>query len=215
MRILVPICLFVAACSPTLSTPPEGVGFGNYVDYAAQREAQLSGGAVMSGPSYPATTALSGPGAVSTGPIPGPVTSGPAASGPIDTNHSGISDEQSFSAVSGRETIESDKERLARQRAAYQVVAPTALPARPGATGPSIVAYALSTTNRRGEPAYRRSGGSAAKAARACARYTGPDLAQEAFLKAGGPERDPNGVDPDGDGFACSWDPAPFRTVRR
>ena len=38
-----------------------------------------------------------------------------------------ISDEQDFSAVSSRETIESDKERLARNRAQYQVVQPTAI----------------------------------------------------------------------------------------
>ena len=28
---------------------------------------------------------------------------------------------------------------------------------------------------------------------------------------AGGPERDQFGIDPDGDGYACSWDPSPFR----
>ena len=37
--------------------------------------------------------------------------------------------------------------------------------------------------------------------------------AQEAFLKAGGPERDRYGLDPDGDGFACRWDPTPFRAA--
>ena len=38
-------------------------------------------------------------------------------------------------------------------------------------------------------------------------------LAQEEFLRTGGPERDKLGVDPDGDGFACAWDPRPFRTA--
>ncbi|CAN0586593.1 unnamed protein product, partial [Ectocarpus sp. 12 AP-2014] len=37
------------------------------------------------------------------------------------------------------------------------------------------------------------------------------DQAQIAFLEAGGPEKDRNGMDPDGDGFACNWDPTPFR----
>ena len=32
-------------------------------------------------------------------------------------------------------------------------------------------------------------------------------------LPCGGPERDPRGLDPDGDGFACDWDPAPFRAA--
>ena len=45
----------------------------------------------------------------------------------------------------------------------------------------------------------------------ACARYGSPDLAQQAFLAAGGPDRDRRGLDPDGDGFACAWDPRPFR----
>ena len=38
-----------------------------------------------------------------------------------------------------------------------------------------------------------------------------PDQAQQDFLAKGGPERDRMGVDPDGDGFACAWDPRPFR----
>ena len=37
------------------------------------------------------------------------------------------------------------------------------------------------------------------------------DLAQKAFLSRGGPERDILLLDPDGDGFACKWDPRPFR----
>jgi hypothetical protein len=41
------------------------------------------------------------------------------------------------------------------------------------------------------------------------------DAAQEAFLAAGGPERDRNNLDPDGDGFACWWDPEPFRRAMR
>ena len=33
-------------------------------------------------------------------------------------------------------------------------------------------------------------------------------------LERGGPQRDRLGVDPDGDGFACSWNPTPFRAVQ-
>ena len=44
-------------------------------------------------------------------------------------------------------------------------------------------------------------------------RYASPDKAQQDFLAKGGPDRDRLGVDPDGDGFACSWDPRPFRTA--
>jgi hypothetical protein len=48
---------------------------------------------------------------------------------------------------------------------------------------------------------------------RNCAKYVSNAAAQEAFLKAGGPERDRYGLDPDGDGFACRWDPTPFRAA--
>jgi hypothetical protein len=128
-------------------------------------------------------------------------------------NHTTISDEQDFGAVSARETIESDKERIARNRANYEVVQPTALPQRTGNTGPNIVAFALSTTHAPGTPVYRRSGFGGKGAA--CARYGSSDLAQEAFLAEGGPERDRKGLDPDGDGFACGWDPRPFRAAKQ
>lgn len=133
----------------------------------------------------------------------------------VTPNHPGISDEQSFDAVSSRETIESDAERLARQRAAYQFVEPEALPTRTGPQAPNLAAYALSTTNAVGQQVYRRGilSGGQNKYIRACAQFATADLAQEAFLAAGGPTRDKLGVDPDGDGFACGWDPSPFRAV--
>ena len=37
-------------------------------------------------------------------------------------------------------------------------------------------------------------------------------VAAEAFLKAGGPQRDSKKLDPDGDGFACGFDPTPFQS---
>lgn len=125
----------------------------------------------------------------------------------------GISDEQDFNAVAARETIESDAERIARNRADYVVVEPGALPQRPGDTGPNIVEFALATNHAPGVQLYRRGGIALRDQAAACAKYASPDQAQQAFLERGGPERDRLGVDPDGDGFACSWDPRPFRTA--
>ena len=134
----------------------------------------------------------------------------PAA--PLTTNNPGISDEQDFDAVAARETIQSDAERRAAQAAARQVVEPTALPTRPGETGPNIVAYALSAPNVKGQEWYSRSILSGqGRFERNCATYNSPDAAQRDFLARGGPERDPRGIDPDGDGFACGWDPAPFK----
>lgn len=132
-----------------------------------------------------------------------------------EMRRAGISDEQDFAAVSARETIESDAERLARARAQYQVVQPGALPQRTGAGGPNIVAFALATSHAPGTPMYRRSAFGTRDPMANCGRYTSADLAQEAFLAAGGPERDPQRLDPDGDGFVCGWDPRPFRAVRQ
>ncbi|WP_333816567.1 hypothetical protein [Tabrizicola sp.] len=128
-------------------------------------------------------------------------------------SHTGISDEQDFNAVSSRETIESDKERIERNRAEYVVVQPKDLPQRPGDTGPNIVEFALATTHAPGVQMYKRSGMSIRSADSACAKYASPDQAQQDFLAKGGPDRDRMGIDPDGDGFACSWDPRPFRTA--
>lgn len=134
--------------------------------------------------------------------------------GEIQGGNSGtISDEQNFDAVAARETIESDAQRIARNRAQYEVVQPTALPQRTGNTGPNIVAFALSTTHAPGTPVYRRSGFGGNGSA--CARYGSTDLAQEAFLAEGGPDRDRKGLDPDGDGFACGWDPRAFRAAKQ
>jgi hypothetical protein len=81
--------------------------------------------------------------------------------------------------------------------------------------GANIVAFALATTHPVGQQMYRRTNLlGEARTARACARYPSPGLAQEAFLSRGGPERDPLGLDSDGDGYACGWDPAPFRNIR-
>lgn len=124
-----------------------------------------------------------------------------------------ISDEQDFAAVAERETIESDAARRTAQGAQYTQVTQT-VANRPASTGPDIVAFALSTSHAVGAKQFRRSFASAAKARRACARYTGSDQAQRAFLEAGGPQRDRLGLDPDGDGFACSWSPEPFRAAR-
>lgn len=143
------------------------------------------------------------------------MASAPVAPAPTPSNGTAISDEQNFEAVSARETIESDAERLARQRAQYTVIQPGALPQRQGESGPNIVQYALSTSNAVGQQVYRRGGVFGTKdPTRACAQYASSDLAQQAFLAAGGPQRDKLGVDPDGDGFACGWNPAPFRAAR-
>ena len=224
--------LALAACQTTVPDSGAGVGFGDYESYAEQREAQLSGQAapqstyVAVGPLQPRSGPLTTPAiaaaraetegqqdrVINTAGAQVPIVTTPVTA----QNNPGISDEQDFSAVSSRETIESDRERLEAQREQYQVVQPTALPARSGEDGPNVVEYALSTSHAPGTQIYKRGGlslGGNNALARKCSKYSSSDRAQQAFLKAGGPDRDRLGLDPDGDGYACFWDPRPFRAA--
>jgi len=147
-----------------------------------------------------------------------PVQASPSNPAPqvVQVNRSGISNENDFDAVSQRDSIKGNAERLRQQRAQYQVVQPTALPQRTGGQTPNIVKYALDTTNAPGQSIYRRTGFNLrSKNAKNCAAFPSPDLAQEAFLAAGGPQKDREALDIDGDGFACGWDPTPFRRAFR
>ncbi|KGJ06793.1 hypothetical protein SAMN04487972_102149 [Paracoccus halophilus] len=83
----------------------------------------------------------------------------------------------------------------------------------PGST-PVLVRYAHQEDQAPGTGKYTRSGGSVAAAERACRGFASADAAQTAFIAAGGPMIDPRGLDPDGDGFVCGWDPRPFRQSR-
>ena len=131
--------------------------------------------------------------------------------GELDTTR--LSDENDFEAVSERQSIESDAERVEKNRALYVLIEPTSLPRRPGSNVPSIVEYALKTTNPVGTQLYSRQLASKTQFDWNCAKYSSQSAAQEAFLVWGGPRVDPKGIDPDGDGFACYWDPKPFRSV--
>ena len=131
--------------------------------------------------------------------------------GELDTTR--LSDENDFEAVSQRQSIESDAERVEKNRALYVLIEPTSLPRRPGSNVPSIVEYAIKTTNPVGTQLYSRQLASKTRFDWNCAKYSSQSAAQEAFLVWGGPRVDPKGIDPDGDGFACYWDPKPFRSV--
>lgn len=145
-----------------------------------------------------------------------PLEASPSNPAPALLGNPGLSDENSFDAVSARQTIESDAARLQQQRAQYQQIQPTALPTETGNRDPNIVAYALSTSHPRGTKIYSRAGiNLRAKSQRNCAGFLSPELAQLAFLQGGGPKRDRKALDPDGDGYACDWDPRPYRLAVR
>jgi hypothetical protein len=233
--------LLLTACTPTTSDTGAGVGFQDYNSYvrgagpaptAAPVTIPPPGGSFDPAAASAAIDRAQGvtpPVVAGVTPLP-PAGVTPAAetaarprggapagikeeSGEVAQSNAAISDEQDFEAVSARETIESDKERIARNRAEYVVVQPTDLPQRPGDTGPNIVEFALATNHAPGVQMFKRSGLGIRDVNSACAKFPSPDQAQQDFLAKGGPERDRMGVDPDGDGFACSWDPRPFRTA--
>ena len=223
----------ISACSgPMPDSSPSGVGFNNYDRYLAEkqlRDAQLARQQTRTvrpavQPSQTPeqqTASAAGDALRGTG---GPEVSevetrssalpGETSAAGIDQNNPGISDEQDFGAVSGRESIESDANRRQAQSAQYQVVAPTAVPNRPSNVTPTPIEFALSTSHSVGDRQYGRGIANRAKAERNCQTYNSTDLAQDAFLKAGGPTRDRLGLDPDGDGFACGWNPAKSRGLR-
>ncbi|WP_170374378.1 hypothetical protein [Ruegeria atlantica] len=230
--LLIPAIGFVAACNTV--APIGGTDF-NTPSYQAQREAQLAGqgytGNPLLGPPDVSEQQLGAPGTVA--PLPtgenadiasataaalagtsGQGTITPAPSPVEDPINNAISDEQDFGAVSDRRTIESDAALIEQNRQTYEVVAPTAVPERGTGGQPNIVQYALNTSNPVGTQLYSRAGlNLQAKAQRNCARFPSPDQAQIEFLSNGGPQRDRKGLDPDGDGYACGWDPSPFRSA--
>jgi hypothetical protein len=231
--------LMLAACTPSYTDSGSGVGFQDYNSYIRGAAPAPAGAPVTIPPPGggfdPAAAAAAIDRAQGVAPAAAVPTATPTVtplptdssarprggapagikedSGEIVHNNTGISDEQDFSAVSARETIESDAERIARNRAEYVVVQPKELPTRPGDTGPNIVEFALATKHAPGVQMYKRSGLGIRDANSVCAKYSSSDQAQQDFLAKGGPDRDRMGVDPDGDGFACAWDPRPFRTA--
>lgn len=231
----------LAACSGG-SERSRGVGFDHYSQYElerAQRETALSQprGSIVPPArvnTAPATAAAPAGGIASSELNAAGIGRGNGAMAPVNTGNdplrvqgldasptnpapqiagnSGISDEQSFDAVAGRETIESDAQRRAAQAAAREQIQPTAVPERPVNAGPNIVEYAINAPNVKGQEWYSRSiFATQSRFQRNCAQYATPDDAQRDFMSRGGPERDRLGLDPDGDGFACGWDPAPFK----
>lgn len=232
--------LTLAACQPAVPDSGRGVGFdGTFQEQQRARDAALTTSTVPA-PAPVTASALGAPAGEPSDPSaaataaetrrvldatrPGglgndaasnsgvaPIQASPSNPPPAVINSAGISNENNFDAVSGQRSIEGDAARLAANRANYEVVQPQALPDRVD-SGPNIVAYALQTSHPKGTQVYRRIGlNKESKAARACARFATPDQAQIEFLSRGGPTRDRAGLDPDGDGYACAWDPRPFR----
>ena len=88
----------------------------------------------------------------------------------LDTTR--LSDENDFEAVSERQSIESDAARIENNRAMYVLIEPTSLPRRPGSNIPSIVEFAIKTTNPVGTQLYSRPFASKTRFDWNCAKYS-------------------------------------------
>lgn len=218
MRVFLISCglLALAGCAGAPPDDPvQGVGFGNYDEYLAEqerrnRDAELQGGVVNTQTVLPPDP--NSPDAIASDAVAAVGGTRTAAAAPNLDNPS-ISDEQDFGAVSARRSIDADADRLKASRQQYTVIAPSALPRRPGSDVQTPIEFALATRHPVGSKQYRRSGIGGSKVAERCAGYRSDEQAQDAFLKAGGPDRDRFGIDPDGDGYACGWNPSIYRGV--
>jgi hypothetical protein len=200
LALLFPV-LMVAACEPRLPDSAAGVGFGDYASYAAGREAELRGQAqpAQGQPIVPPAQAASGAPLSALAPAPAAAPATPeAALGAEAMASLGLNTPEPAPAAAP----------VPAQASPAQISA-----AKSGAAGPNLAAYALAATQAPGSAVYPRGGIHLVSSEKACAGFVSPDLAQIAFLEAGGPEKDRKNLDPDGDGFACGWDPRPFRAA--
>ena len=190
--------LGLAACASSVTVPNETI---LYEVPPAGTVSSAGGGPFATGVTAlpPASTVPPGT-AVAGAPVPGTAT-------PLDDDNLNLTlytiEQQKIDAAIA-------EQELAQARSQLVVVPPSGLPNEVGAGSVNIALYAQQTSNAVGQRVYQRSGGFGRSN---CGRYRTADDAQRAFLSAGGPQNDPLGLDPDGDGFACSWDPGPFRAL--
>jgi hypothetical protein len=214
----------LAGCA---AAPPndvaQGVGFGDYEAYQARRAALNAAPAL---PPRTAQTALP-PADVAAEPFaPRPAEPlGGVAWAPVGTSTGGTD----VASLASAAIAEAERES----------VGPTATMADPGAPGlppvtasgdnfrapplpegmavlgANVVAFALSTDHAVGERVWGRFPLRLGRPEVRCGDFRTTDLAQDWFLTNEGPERDRAGLDPDGDGFACNWDPERYRAEAR
>ncbi|MFB2531126.1 hypothetical protein ACEYYA_03060 [Paracoccus sp. p3-h83] len=92
---------------------------------------------------------------------------------------------------------------------ALPVKAPTPAQIAAGQAAPAaqVAVVVTPATPVRATGPWPRQPVSAEAHARACANFYSAKAAQDAFLRAGGPQVDHGGLDPDGDGYACAYRP--------
>ncbi|TQS73393.1 hypothetical protein ERN12_06565 [Rhodobacteraceae bacterium] len=209
-----PVFALLCACAPQMPNSLNPGGLSQ--DYLVKREAQLQGQPVTS------ITGADPTRAVTAAPQAG-------AAAPLDATHlrtradAGYTNDPNTAAPRdpvaqlGADTLDALNKtapagaRVSSSAQSQPAQADVTPPPVMGQAGPNLVAYALQVTNKPGEAVYRRGGIKFTSTQKACAKYASADRAQRAFLTKGGPDKDPENLDPDGDGFACAWKPASFQ----
>ncbi|MCC5986996.1 MAG: hypothetical protein JJT95_04890 [Pararhodobacter sp.] len=221
--------LALAACADGVAPQGQGrgvsagtaIGGGDYQRYLRTREDAARSGVPYSVP--PEHTRAQGAGGA---PLAAPMAPRPQAS---STAASAAASTPATAASGGRDSAIADQQRYdpdSPRPAAATRPAPGQGESGPvplvrvadasAAEGPNIVAYALRTSHPVGTERYpRRNPLRWQLWERNCLQFTDQNAAQEAFLAAGGPERDRQNLDPVGDGYACWWDPEPIRRAVR
>ena len=126
-------------------------------------------------------------------------------------------DESINLALSSQEVQERQRAAAQRRREAAQqqlvIVEPEPVPQQN--VNANVVAFARATTHPVGTRTYNRPAfRSRSQAAATCRRFDTVDEAQRQFLANGGPTTDRYNLDPDGDGFACAFDPERYRQLK-
>ncbi|MDG4649306.1 hypothetical protein P6F26_12700 [Roseibacterium sp. SDUM158017] len=181
------LVLALAACGPgpVPNDVGQGVGFSDYAAYQARREALRS--------PPPQTVAP-----------PADASFAAAPAGARSTDIAGMASAAIAEAEGGPPVAAS----------ADDFTAPP-LPEGMSVLGANVVAFALSTSHPVGQRVWARFPLRLGRPEVRCSDFRTTDLAQDWFLENEGPERDRAGLDPDGDGFACNWDPERYRAEAR
>lgn len=130
----------------------------------------------------------------------------------IDPNDESINLALSSQEVQERQRAAAQQRREAAQQQLV-IVEPEAVPQQN--INANVVAFARQTSHPVGTRTYNRPAfRSRSQAAAVCRRFETEDEAQRQFLANGGPTTDRYNLDPDGDGFACKFDPEKYRSLK-
>lgn len=187
------ICGALAACTSSVTVPDGGV----------VTEVPMAGTPSMAGGDYGTPTPVTTEGSNLL--TPSPDGTGPALDQDKINLMQWTLEQQKIDAAKAQRDLDAARSQLV-------VYAPDASVPQEQA-GVNVALFAKQSTNAVGQSVYARPVGARLTSMGGCGRYRDADAAQRAFLAAGGPQADRLGLDPDGDGFACKFDPAPYRAL--